>query len=169
MAGLTDASRVVLGRIAGVFGVKGWVKVMSETEPREAILDYRPWLIGPDAVSRRVAEGKRHGKGLIVRLEGCEDRDRAAELVGKEIAVTRGQLPPPQPDEFYWIDLEGLAVHTIEGVGLGRVERLFSTGVNDVLVVQGERERLLPFAWGDVVKDVDFELGRILVDWDPDF
>lgn len=169
MAGPTDQSRIVVGRIAGVYGLKGWVKVVSETDPREGILKYSPWLIGSDAVIQTVAEGKLHGKGMIVRLDGCDDRDEAARLVGKEIAVTREQLPPPRPDEFYWFDLEGLLVITTEGVDLGRVDHLFSTGANDVLVIKGERERLLPFAWGDVVRDVDFERGRIEVDWDPEF
>ena len=162
-------ARIPLGRISGVYGVKGWVKIFSETDPREGILRYSPWLIGPEARLFRVAEGKSHGKGVIARLEGCEDREQAASFVGQEIAIRRSQLPPPRPDEFYWFDLEGLMVVTEQSVDLGRVSHLFSTGANDVLVIQGERERLVPFVWGDVVKDVDFERGRIQIDWDPDF
>lgn len=166
---MSDPKRVVLGRIAGLYGVRGWVKIVSETDPRESILRYAPWLVGPEWAVRRVLEGRLHGKGIVARLDGCEDRDQAALLVGRDIAVTRDQLPPARADEFYWIDLEGLAVVTDQGVDLGRVDHLFSTGVNDVLVVKGERERLLPFAWGDVVKDVDFARGCIQVDWDPEF
>lgn len=166
---MTDPKPVVLGRIAGVYGVRGWVKVVSDTDPRDAILRYSPWLVGSEAAVRRVAEGRVHGKGIVARLDGCDDRDQAALLVGREIAVTRDRLPPPRADEFYWIDLEGLSVVTEQGVDLGRVDHLFSTGANDVLVVKGERERLLPFAWGDVVKDVDFTRGCIQVDWDPEF
>lgn len=169
MTGRTDLARIVVGRIAGVYGLKGWIKVISETDPRTGILDYSPWLIGADATPRTVSENKSHGKGMIVRLDGCDDRDTAAQLVGQEIAVAREQLPPPRPDEFYWFDLEGLSVVTTKGVVLGQVDHLFSTGVNDVLVIKGERERLLPFAWGDVVKEVNLERGRIEVDWDPDF
>jgi 16S rRNA processing protein RimM len=169
MSAPNATTRIVLGRIAGVYGLKGWVKVVSDTAPREGILSYAPWLIGAEARVRRVAESKLHGKGMIVRLEGCDDRDAAAQLVGREIAVTRAQLPPPRADEFYWIDLEGLTVVTIAGITLGQVDHLFSTGVNDVLVIKGEREHLLPFAWGEVIKDVDFAHHRIEVDWDPDF
>jgi 16S rRNA processing protein RimM len=158
---------IVLGHIAGVYGVRGWVRVVSETEPLDNILRYSPWLV--DGVTHAVAEGRRHGKGLVARLAGCEDRDQAAALVGKTVAVTRDRLPPPSPDEFYWADLEGLAVETLDGKPLGRVSHLFATGANDVLVVQGERERLLPFVWDDVVKDVDFAGKVIRVDWDPDF
>ncbi len=161
--------RLVLGHIDGVYGVRGWVKVFSETVPRENILRYWPWLLGTGQAPRRVVEGRAHGKGVVVRLEGCDDRDHAAALVGQEIAVTRDRLPPPKADEFYWIDLDGLAVETLEGVSLGQVSHLFSTGSNDVLVVVGERERLLPFIWDAVVRAVDFERRLIQVDWDPDF
>jgi len=160
---------LVLGRISGVHGVRGWVKVFSETDPRDNILTYSPWYLGASQTACKVATGRLQGKGLVARIEGCEDRDQAADLVGQEIAVRRDQLPPPRADEFYWADLEGLNVETLDGTLLGRVDRLFSTAANDVLVVKAERERLLPFVWGQVVKEVDFELGRMRVDWDPEF
>ena len=161
--------RVVLGRIAGVFGVRGWVKIYSETEPRDGILRYSPWMVGASGESRRVLEGRVHGKGVVARLEGCDDRDQAALLVEQEIAVTRDRLPPPRRDEFYWIDLEGLQVVTLEGQALGTVSHLFATGANDVLVVVGERERLIPFSWDEAIRSVDFDQRLIQVDWDPDF
>lgn len=158
---------IVLGQIAGLYGVRGWVRVFSETDPRENILRYSPWLL--DGAAHVVAESRRHGKGLVVQLEGYEDRDQAAELIGRNICVRRNQLPPARPDEFYWADLEGLEVQTVAGEPLGRVSHLFDTGANDVLVVKGDRERLLPFVWDDIVKDVDFTSGTITVDWDPEF
>jgi 16S rRNA processing protein RimM len=158
---------IILGHIAGVYGVRGWVRVVSETEPRDNILRYLPWLL--NGVPRQVLEGRQQGKGLIVRLEGCEDRDQAAALVGQAISIYRDQLPAPRADEFYWADLEGLSVETLNGESLGRVSHLFSTGANDVLVIKGERERLVPFVWEAVVKDVDFDAGMLRVDWDPDF
>ncbi len=167
--GTPAGQRVVLGHIAGVYGVRGWVKIFSETAPREGILRYSPWLIGDSDQPRKVLEGRVHGKGVVARLEGCDDRDQAAALVDQEIAVGRDRLPPARPDEFYWIDLEGLSVVTLEGAQLGQVSHLFSTGANDVLVVVGERERLLPFAWDSVIRSVDFEQRLIQVDWDPDF
>jgi 16S rRNA processing protein RimM len=165
---------VVLGRIVGVYGVRGWIRIRSETEPPEGILGYSPWLVGDPAVEREVIEGRRHGKGIVAHLAGCDDRDRALSLMDQEIAVTRDRLPPPTDDEFYWTDLEGMEVWTLAEAGatpvrLGVVDHLFSTGVNDVLVVTGDRERLLPFTWDEVIRSVDFEVGRIEVDWDPDF
>jgi 16S rRNA processing protein RimM len=160
---------LVLGHIAGVYGVQGWIRVFSETEPRENILCYSPWCLGEARTPHPLAEGRRQGKGIVARLEGCEDRDQAAALVGQEIAVRRDQLPPPAKDEFYWADLEGLAVETVAGKSLGVIERLFATPANDVIVVKGERERLIPFLWDDVIRDIDFERGVMRVDWDPDF
>jgi 16S rRNA processing protein RimM len=161
---------VVLGRIIGVFGVRGWVKVMSETDPPDNILHYSPWqLCGHQPAEWFLVTGQRHGKGLIARLEGCQDRDQAQALVGLEIAVRRSQLPPPGVDEFYWADLEGLRVETTEGIRLGQVSHLLATGANDVLVVRGERERLIPFIWDQVVRELDLAGGRLCVDWDPDF
>lgn len=157
----------MLGRIAGIYGVRGWVRVFSDTEPRDNIFRYAKWLL--NGVPHRLLEGRKHGKGLVARLEGCADRDQAAALVGQAILIYRDQLPAPRPDEFYWADLEGLSVETMNGEPLGCVSHLFSTGANDVLVIKGERERLIPFAWDNVVKDVDFTAGMIRVDWDPDF
>ena len=165
---VADPARLItLGRIVGLFGVRGWVKVFSETARRDDILRYSPWYL--DGHPRRPVTGQRHGKGLIVQLEGCDDRDAAAALVGTAIAVRRDQLPPPEADELYWADLEGLRVVTTKGVELGVVERLFETGANDVMVVQGERERLIPFLWDHVVRDVSLEHGEMRVDWDPEF
>ena len=158
---------IVLGRILGVYGVRGWVKVFSETSPIENIFGYTPWLIDGDA--QRVVAWRRQGKGLVAQLHGYDDRDQARALSGKTIAIRRDQLPPPSADEFYWIDLQGLQVETSAGVALGQVSHLIETGANDVLVVRGERERLLPFVWGQYVLEVDFEAGRLLVDWDPAF
>lgn len=162
---------VVVGEVSGVFGVRGWIRVWSYTEPRENILSLTPWYLG-DAGSwtpHRLREGKSHAKGVVAHLAGCDDRDQAMALMGWKIAVRRDQLPPPAPDEFYWADLEGLRVVNLEDRDLGEVDHLFSTGANDVLVVQGDRERLIPFVWDEVIKEVAFEERRIRVDWDPDF
>jgi len=106
---------VVLGRIAGVFGVRGWVKVFSHTEPRDGILTYSPWTIGEEGGwrERRLLDGKPHGKGIIALLEGCGDRDQAALLVGRDIVVRRDWLPRLEQDDYYWSDLEGVRVQTL--------------------------------------------------------
>lgn len=165
--------RVPVGRIVGVFGVRGEVKLESWTEPRERIFDYQPWLLESapgkfDTVDK--VRGRKQGKGLVASLPGMEDRDQAVLLVGKDIFVDRGQLPPPAEGEYYWADLEGLEVFTTEGALLGRVSHLVATGANDVLVVRGgSKEHLLPFVMEHYVKEVDIPAGRIVVDWDPDF
>lgn len=162
---------IPLGRITGVFGVRGWLKVHSDTEPRDNILRYSPWYLqsGDAWEPRKLLDGHAQGKGLVARIQGCGDRDQAAALMGRLIAVPREQLPELEQGEYYWNDLEGLRVVTADGVELGRVSHLFGTGANDVLVVVGERERLLPYVWDQVILAVDLEAGLIRVDWDPEF
>ena len=90
-------------------------------------------------------------------------------MLGCDIAVRRDQLPATDRDEFYWTDLQGLRVVTAQGVELGRVSHLFATRANDVMVVEGDRQRLIPYRWGEVVRGVDLAGGKMIVDWDPDF
>jgi 16S rRNA processing protein RimM len=167
----TAAPAVVLGKIAGLFGVRGWVKVFSHTRPREAILTYRPWRLCLNGAWQEfnVAEGHVQGKGVVARFDGISDRNQAAELVGAEIAVARELLPRQKPGEYYWADLEGLTVVNRDGEVLGEVAHLFETGANDVMVVRhGKQERLLPFTKGTIER-VDLEHRKIHVDWDKDF
>ena len=162
---------VVMGRIAGLYGVRGWVKVLSETEPRDNILGYSPWYLKLSGkwVQMEPAEGRIHGKGLVTRIDGYTDRDAAVHLVGAEIAVHRDQLPAAGKGEYYWSDLIGLKVVNAAGVELGQVDHLLETGANDVLVVKGERERLIPYTPGQAVVKVDLEAALLTVEWDADF
>lgn len=161
--------RVSVGRVVGLFGIGGWIRVYSHTRPREAILSYSPWRVETAAGWREleVAEGRPQGKGVVARLAGYSDRDAAAELVGAEIAILISQLPKAGAHEYYWAELEGLRVVNLAGQELGRVSHLLETGANDVLVVRGERERLIPFGQG-IIRQVDLEAGVICVDWDAE-
>ncbi len=161
----------ILGRVSGIYGIKGWVRVFSHTSPRSNILTYPGWYLRQAGhwVKHEVQSGRAHGKGVVVQLKGCDDCDQAAMLLQADIAIPREQLPKLKPDEFYWADLEGLKVQTIEGMDLGTLDHLFETGANDVVVVKGERERLIPYLWQDVIRSVDLDAGLMTVDWDPDF
>jgi 16S rRNA processing protein RimM len=172
MPGMSGERRILLGKIVGVFGVKGWVKLQSHTEPREALFDYLPWVLRQRGTERVVdkIEGRAQGRGLVASFPEVESRDAAEALIGTEIWVDRAAMPKPRKGEYYWVDLENLAVQTVDGLSLGRVSHLFATGSNDVLVaVDGERERLIPFLPDDVIKRVDLDAGLIVVDWDPEF
>lgn len=167
---MCDDKAVVLGRISGLFGVKGWVKIHSFTEPRQAILDYDDWLVGTegDWKPAKLAEGKPHGKTVIARLAGIDDRDAAAEYVNDFVAVPRSCLPETADDEYYWSDLEGLRVVDRDGKLLGKVAYLMETGANDVLVIRGNQEILIPYIKGEVVEEVDLANGVIRVNWEWD-
>ena len=162
-----------LGHISGVHGINGWLKIYSLTQPREAIFDYQPWLVGDELEAVHIEQGKKHGKHLIAMLDSVKDRAQAEGLVNRQIAIYRDQLPPLPDEEFYWSDLVGLAVQLEDGTHLGTIRNMLATGANDVMVVQGmlqsERERLIPFVLGQYVKGVDLDKGLVVVDWDPDF
>jgi len=163
---------IVVGRINGLHGVRGWVKVFSHTQPRENILSYAIWYLKRQGawVETVLEDGRPQGKGIVAKLKGCDDRDAAAALMDTTIAIRREQLPQVRPDEYYWADLQGLKVSNLDGIDLGVVDHLLETGANDVLVVmQGETERLIPFIQGQFVKHVDLDAGEMTVDWDPDF
>ncbi len=162
---------VPLGRICGVFGLQGWLKIFSDTEPREGITRYQQWILTDGKRQRRVMleEGKRRGKGVIAKLKGIDDRNAAELLIGQVIAVNRVDLPVLENGEYYWSDLIGLNVVNMQGSSLGKIESLFATGANDVMVVRGERERLIPWDRGQVIKKIDLEKRQMDVDWDPDF
>ncbi|MDE1885222.1 MAG: ribosome maturation factor RimM [Xanthomonadaceae bacterium] len=163
---------LTVGKVVGLYGVDGWLKIESYTEPRLRIFAYRPWRLTLAGSETEVpsAQGHEQGKGIVAKLPGCDDRDAAAKLIGTAIHVPRSALPKPGRGEYYWTDLEGLDVVTVDRVALGKVSHLFATGANDVLVVRdGIRERLIPFVTGQFVKAVDLKEGRITVDWDPEF
>lgn len=161
---------VVIGRVMGVHGVRGGIKVYSYTRVPQEIARYRQWWLKRADQWREygVVEVRTQGRGLVAQLEAIADRDAASELVGSDIGIRAQELPPLPPGEFYWSQLQGLTVVNTDGVELGRVSHLFETGANDVMVVVGERERLIPYI-RNVVRRVDVADGRLEVDWDADF
>ena len=168
--GAGKPKRVRIGRVSGLFGVKGWVKIHSYTEPRENVVGFEEWILEHDGAERRVEveAGRPAGKHVIAKLRGIDDRDEARRFLGAEIWVERSALPPCEPGEYYWVDLEGLTVRNLRGEILGEVDHMMATGANDVMVLTGGRDRLIPWV-PDVVREVDIERGVIVVDWEESF
>ena len=186
------SEKIVVGRITGVYGVKGWVKIFSYTDPMESIVDYNPWFIRAENrknapwIQIKLKSGKRHAKTVVAKLEHCNDRDTAQAYIGNEIAIELQQLEAlKQKDEYYWRDLLGLRVINQQGVELGIVKDLMETGANDVLVVvprdvenssdnddgttKKKQECLIPWTMNHAIIAVDLEQKVIEVDWDSDF
>lgn len=169
---------ILVGKIGASYGIKGWFKINTYTEIPEGIFDYSPWRVtlnGNDHVVK-VAEWRRHNKGLIAKFDGVETRDDAEAWLHGEIFVSADQLPELSEDEFYWRDLKGMSVVTDKGYDLGKVSDLMETGSNDVLVVDanptdafGKTERLIPYIQESVILSVSKEDNTITVDWDPGF
>ena len=161
---------VGVGHILGAQGIKGWVRVFSNTSPRENIVKYSPWVIeqGENRITVEV-EGRLQGKNVIARLDGIEDRNQAEALTGCQILIDSALLPRLQAGEYYWSDLIGLKVESLQGEPLGVVASMLETGADDVMVVNGDRERLIPFVIDDIVREVNLDEQRMVVDWLPDY
>lgn len=159
-----------MGRIAAPFGIKGWLKIQPFTAETGCLPELSSWWLGCDGDWQqfRVEEAQAQGRGIVAKLEGCEDRETALRFRGKLVAAPRDALPRTEANEYYWADLIGLRVVNSAGQDFGEVTRILETGANDVLVVQGERERLIPFI-ADAIQAVDLAAGEIRVDWGADY
>jgi len=169
---------LVLGKMGGAYGIRGWLKVFSSTEAAESIFDYQPWFIERAGKWQQVEleSWRHHNQDLIIKVKGIDDRDAATQLTNCEITVDSAQLPELNDGDYYWKDLMGLQVVNVDGYEMGKVIDLMETGSNDVLVVKanlkdafGVKERLIPFLDEQVIKKVDLATGVIEVDWDPGF
>lgn len=169
---------MAVGRIGRPYGIRGWVHVHSSMDPPEALLLHRPWLLAPVPGRRHdvplwseiaIQRVRRHGTAFVAWLGECADRNDAQALTGTLVGLPRSSLPVLEEDEYYWADLLGCRVCLQDGAELGTVKELFETGANDVMVVVGERERLVPFVLGETVIAVDLKRRDIVVDWDRSF
>lgn len=171
---------VDVGRITGAYGVKGWVKIHSQTEPPENLFHYQPWQLKTRHGVRAVEllNWRPQGKGYVAQVKGVDDRNQAEALCPVGIAVEKAVLPELEPGEFYWHQLQGCRVISLYGAqqtDLGTVKRILATGANDVLVVEGDQqsvdqqERLIPYVPEQFIEEIDLSQARIFVDWDPAF
>lgn len=161
---------VIMGRIVAPYGVQGWLKIIPDTEQVDGLLAFKTWRVGneQDWKKIRLKSGKAHNDVLVVKLEGINDRDAAFSCKGQLVAVLRSELPALDRNEFYWSDLIGLAVRNQQDVDFGNIADVFETGANDVIVVRGEIDRLIPYTEQTVI-EVNLEKQTMLVDWDADF
>jgi 16S rRNA processing protein RimM len=155
-----------MGRVAGSYGVRGWVKVVPELGAKEDLAGARQWWLGADPFE--VSAAKVHGATVLGKLEGIETREQALGLKGRAVAVPRTALPEPEAGRYYLADLIGLEVVNGEGRALGVVTRTYSNRAQDVIEVSGERTRLIPWV-AAVIRNVDLLEKRIEVEWGADW
>ena len=159
---------IIVGKLGKPFGVKGWLKLYSYTEPTANILHYQPWLVRQQGQWQYLSleDAQQQGTAIVVKLPQIASPEQAALWTNSEVGIERDQLPPLVKGEYYWSDFEGLTVLTTHGETLGRVQRLFSTGANDVLVVKGSLEHLIPYVPEHIIKHIDLSKRHIIVDWE---
>ena len=166
---MTDKT-VILGKITGVQGVRGWLKVFSHTRPLDNIFQFKHWRLRNDSgesLSRTVIEHKRQGKKLLVKMQGVDDRTTAEGLVGLEVFISRDELPALK-NEYYWRDLIGLTVKDTHGIELGEIIDLMETGANDVLLLKDNEGKSLAIPWlPEVIIKVDTGQSLLIADWEP--
>jgi len=160
----------LLGKINGLFGVQGWVKIFSHAQPRKNILSYQPWHIQVDGQwqTLEIIKGREQGKTIVAQLEGIKDREQASSMIGVDLYILKSQLPKLSEGAHYWEDLIGLKVINQQQVVLGKVSNLVDTGANNVLIVNGDKEHWVPYIQPFLVS-VDIDKQQILVDWDESF
>lgn len=165
-----DDRVVTLGKIAGTFGVQGWVKVQSFTDPIENIFEYDNWRIlqRGEWSPIEIEDGRVTAKGVLAKLVGIDTPEDARLYVGAELGVPRSEMPQTAPGEYYWSDLEGLEARGTNGEVLGRIDHFRSTPAGDVVVVRGGREHWIPFVKERILK-VDLDAGYVALDWAADW
>jgi len=171
---------VEVGRISGAWGVKGWIRVEPHASDPQALFSSKRWYLRPPEplpagparawpTLLRVAQAREQGSAVVAGVDGVGDRDAAQGLRGARVYVSRASFPTPAADEYYWVDLIGLAVVNRQGEPLGEVTGLLETGAHAVLRVRlGEQERLIPFV-GAHVDRVDLAARTVIVDWGLDY
>jgi 16S rRNA processing protein RimM len=157
---------IQLGFVGAPFGVRGWIKLRSHTDPPERLLDHRSLRIGQGSVwqNYRIEASGRSGGALTVKLSGVEDRDQAQALRGSQVCVPRSELPQRDDKDFYRADLIGCDVVNIEGIDLGVVQHFIETPAQVLMVVRGTQEFWIP-AVAQHLRRVDLRARRVVVDW----
>ena len=164
---------LIVGRLGKSHGVHGWIKLHSFTAPKSNILTYSKLHIKkPDGWQLLETCGKKdQTSGIIIQIKDCTTPEQASQYyTGLDIAILEENLPALDKGEFYWKDLEGLDVINTDGVSLGKVDYLIETGANDILVLlDGDKQRLIPFIMDEYVTEIDLSASRMTVDWDANF
>lgn len=167
--------KVLVGTIGKPYGIKGWVKINSYTEPDGNIIDYRPWYLeAPNKSSSppiliEIIDCRFHGQQILALLANCATPESACLYTNYKIYVDRQKFFPLTEREYYWADLEGLKVYTCENIYLGIISAIFATGANDVLVITDKKRYLIPFLLDHTIKSIDLENKTMIVDWDAEF
>ena len=166
---MEDDKKIYLGKITGVHGIKGWLKIQSFSSPPANILNYPSWIINNKGEEDyySIEQGRKQNNKIVVKLEKIDDRNTAESLINSKIQILRSDLPKLSNENYYWSDLVGLSVLNSEEKVIGKIESLIETGANDVMVINTAKDErvLVPFVMHEIIKEVNVELNYIKIDW----
>jgi len=166
---MEDDKKIYLGKITGVHGIKGWLKIQSFSSPPENILNYPQWIINNQGKEDfySIEQGRKQKNTIVVKLEKINDRNTAESLINSKIQILRSDFPKLSNENYYWSDLVGLSILSSEDKVIGKVESLIETGANDVMVINTSKDEriLIPFVMHEVIQEVNVELKYIKIDW----
>ena len=166
---MEDDKKIYLGKITGVHGIKGWLKIQSFSSPLENILNYPSWIINNQGEEDfySIEQGRKQNNKIVVKLENIDDRNTAKSLINSKIQILRSDLPKLSNENYYWSDLVGLSVLNSEEKVIGKIESLIETGANDVMVINTAKDErvLVPFVMHEIIKEVNLELNYVRIDW----
>ncbi|TDR19487.1 ribosome maturation factor RimM [Marinicella litoralis] len=156
---------ITVGKITGHYGVKGWLKVFSYTQPMENIANYAHWYVGGELI--KGIKAKKHGKTMVAYFKGMDNRECSQKYIGLEVEISAKELGQLPENEYYWMQLIGLEVSDLDGRVLGVLDSMFETGANDVIVLKDAEgtEHLIPYILGGTVIQVDLVNNTMTVDW----
>ena len=165
-----DDKKLLVGKINGFFGLQGWVKLLSYTDPRKNILSYQPWYFLSDGVYEKieVTNGREQSKTIVAHIKDVDNREQSQVFIGKDIYIDKEQLPKLNPGEHYWYEMIGFEVINQHNEKLGVVDYFVETGSNNVLVTKGKKGYWIPYIEPFLIS-TNAETKQIIVDWDEDF
>ena len=167
---MQNDKKINIGKIIGLHGIKGWLKILSYTSPPENIFNYQSLIISNENMEEtfHIENSRKQGKKILIKLDGIDDRTSGESLKESKIQIFRLDLPELSEDTYYWEDLMGFNVFNQNNINLGLVDSFIETGSNDVLVIRNEKKEntLIPFLMNKTIKEVNLETKLIIVEWE---
>ena len=162
---MQDSEKILIAKIQAHQGLNGWLKIYSYSESIEKFSKYKYFFVlNNKKYIRLYVEDSLINKSIKIKFKNFNSREDSNDYIGKDIYISEDQLDKLKENQFYWNDLIGLNVYLDNEEKIGVVADMIETGSNDVLVIKGDNEILIPYIFGESVKNVIIEENKIIID-----